>query len=67
MQENIQSIKSCARNGSHLSTVATSEQNKDSSWRDGGAQLPLMLAEGLLSVALQFTRNILRGVVAGLW
>lgn len=60
------SLSRHARNGSHLSTVATSEQNEDSSWGDGGAQLSLVLAEGLLPVALEFTRNILCGVVAGL-
>lgn len=60
------SLSRCARNGSHLSTVATSEQNEDSSWGDGGAQLPLVLAEGLLPMAFQFTGNILCGVVAGL-
>lgn len=46
--------------------MATSEQDEDSSWGDGGTQLPLVLAEGLLSMALQFTGNILCGVVAGL-
>lgn len=50
----------------HLSTVATSEQNEDSSWCDGGAQLPFVLAERLLPMALQFTGNIFCGVVAGL-
>lgn len=50
----------------HLSTVATSQQNEDSSRGDGGTQLPLVLAEGLLPMALQFTRNIFRGVVTGL-
>lgn len=52
--------------GSHLSTVATSEQNEDTSRSDGGTQLPLVLAEGLLSMTLQFSGNIFRGVVAGL-
>lgn len=46
--------------------MATSEQNKDRSWGDGGAQLPLVLAEGLLSMTLQFAGNILCGVVTGL-
>lgn len=46
--------------------MATSEQNEDSSRGDGGAQLPLVLAERLLPMALQFTGNILSGVVAGL-
>lgn len=50
----------------HLSTVATSEQNEDRSWGDGGTQIPLVLAEGLLSMAFQFAGNILCGVVAGL-
>jgi len=45
--------------------VATSEQDEDSSWGDGGAQLPLVLAEGLLPVAFQFAGNILCRVVAG--
>lgn len=54
------------RNSSHLSTMATGQQNKDSSWGDGSAQLPLVLAEGLLPMALQFAGNILCGVVAGL-
>lgn len=53
-------------NCSHLSTVTTGEQNEDSSWCDGGAQVPLVLAEGLLPVALQFAGNILCGVVTGL-
>ena len=46
--------------------MATSEQDEDSSWGDGAAQLPLVLAEGLLSVAPQLAGNILCGVVAGL-
>merc|ERR1719439_491634 len=45
--------------------VATSEQNEDSSWGDAGTQSPLMLAEGLLAVALKLARNILCWVVAG--
>lgn len=45
--------------------MATSEQDEDSSWGDGGAQLPLVLAEGLLPVAFQFAGNILCRVVAG--
>lgn len=44
--------------------MATSEQNEDSSWGDGATQLPLVLAERLLPVALQLTGNILCGVVA---
>ena len=52
--------------GSHLSTVAPSEQNEDISWGDGCTQLPLVLAERLLPVALQFAGNILCGVVTGL-
>lgn len=52
--------------GSHLSTVATSEQNEDTSRSDGGPQLSLVLAKGLLSMALQFPGNVFRGVVAGL-
>lgn len=50
----------------YLSTVAASEQNENRPWCDGGAQLPLVLAEGLLPMALKFTRNILCGIVAGL-
>lgn len=46
--------------------MATCEQNEDRSRADGGTQLPLMLAEGFLPMALQFTGNILCGVVAGL-
>lgn len=51
---------------SHLSTVATSQQNKDSPRGDGSAQPSFMLGKGLLSMAPQFTRNIFCGVVAGL-
>lgn len=50
----------------HLPTVAACQQDEDSSWGDGGAQLPLVLAEGLLAVALQFARNVFCWVVAGL-
>lgn len=50
----------------HLSTVATCEQNQDCSWGDGGTELPLMLAEGLLPVALQLAGYVLSGVVPGL-
>lgn len=50
----------------YLSTVTPGEQNEDRSRCDGGTQIPLVLAEGLNSVALQFTRNILCGIVAGL-
>ena len=46
--------------------MAASEQDEDSSWGDGAAQLPLVLAEGFLPMALQFTGNIFCGVVAGL-
>lgn len=63
--KNINFIEVCTRL-THLSTVATSEQNEDSSRGDGGAQFPLVLAERLLPMALQFTGNILSGVVAGL-
>lgn len=52
--------------GSHLPAVATSEQDEHSPRGDGGAQVPLVLAEGLLSMTLQFAGNILCGVVAGL-
>lgn len=52
--------------GSHLPTVATREQDEHSPRSDGGAKVPLVLAEGLLSVILQFAGNILSGVVAGL-
>lgn len=52
--------------GSHLPAVATSEQDEHSPRSDGRAKVPLVLAEGLLSVILQFAGNILRGVVAGL-
>lgn len=50
----------------HLSTVTTSEQDKYSSWGDGGAQVPLVLAKRLLPMAFQFAGNVLCGVVAGL-
>lgn len=52
--------------GSHLPAVATSEQDEHSPRCDGGAKVPLVLAEGLLSVILQFAGNILSGVVAWL-
>lgn len=50
----------------HLSTVTTSEQDKYSSWGDGGAKVPLVLTERLFPMAFQFAGNILCGVVAGL-
>lgn len=59
-------IEAYARNCCHLSTVAPSEQNEDSSWCDGGTQVPLVLGEGLDPMALQFTGHVLCGVVAGL-
>lgn len=52
--------------GPHLSAVAASEQDEHSPRGDGRAKVPLVLAEGLLSVILQFAGDILRGVVAGL-
>lgn len=51
---------------SHLSTVATCQQNKDGPRGDGGTQPSLVLAEGLLPMAPQFTGNVFCGVVAGL-
>ena len=50
----------------YLSAVATSEENDHGSGGDGLAQLPLVLAEGLNPVALQFAGHILCWVVAGL-
>jgi hypothetical protein len=50
----------------YLSAVATSEENDHGSRGDGRAQLPLVLAEGLNPVALQFAGHILCWVVAGL-
>lgn len=52
--------------GSHLPAVATGEQDEHSPRGDGGAEVPLVLAEGLLAVILQFAGNVLSGVVAGL-
>lgn len=52
--------------GSHLPAMATGEQDEHSPRSDGGAEVPLVLAEGLLSVVLQLAGNILSGVVAGL-
>lgn len=46
--------------------MAPSEQDEDSSWGNGGTQIPLVLAEGLLPVAFEFTGHILCRVVAGL-
>lgn len=47
--------------------MAAGEQDEDSSRGDRGAQVPLVLAEGLLPMAPQLTRHILCRVVAGLW
>lgn len=51
---------------SNLSAVASSEQYKHGSWGDGGTQVPLVLAERLLTMVLQLTGHILCGVVTGL-
>ena len=52
--------------GAHLPTVAPGEQDEHGARSDAGAQLPLVLAEGFLAVALQFARHVLCGVVTGL-
>ena len=52
--------------GAHLPTVAPGEQDEHGARSDAGAQLPLVLAEGLLPVALQLAGHVLCGVVTGL-